>query len=48
MTNRTFKIWFAFCVAMIPVALIIRTSVWNECRTEGNSLSYCIALISSK
>ena len=43
-----FRLWFAFCVAMIPVAIIIQIGVFNECRAQGNSFFYCMNLISHK
>lgn len=45
---KRFKLWFAFCVAMIPVAIAIEISVWDECRVDGHSFFYCMSLISSK
>lgn len=46
--TKWFKIWFAFCIVMIPFAIAIQASVWNECQVDGHSFFYCSALISGK
>lgn len=46
MNSRVF--FAALCIVMIPIALCIQASVWNECRADGHSFFYCMNLISGK
>lgn len=45
---RLFKIWMAFCIALIPIAVMVQLSVWDECRSSGHSALYCSTLISRR
>ena len=38
----------ALGLLLVPFAIYIQCSVWNECRSEGHSFFYCMALTSGK
>lgn len=48
MSNRAVKFYIAFMLLLVPIAIAIQVSVWNECRADGHSFFYCMNLISRK
>lgn len=42
------RLVFAAVILLMPVAIAIQVSVWNECRASGHSFFYCMALVSHR
>lgn len=36
---------FVFLALIVGAAILWKASVWNECRSEGHSLFYCLSLL---